>query len=108
MALYEVRHTEIANKLMDDCIFYIAFQFGNSDAVTSLYHDIIETEERLKYSADSIKLCDDAYLAQKGYRKIKLKKHNYILIYQIIENMVFIEAMFHSLQDYENVFKSTI
>ena len=41
-----------------------------------------------------------------GIRKIHISRHRYLWLYQIQEETVYIMAMYHELQDYENCFKN--
>ena len=39
-------------------------------------------------------LCNDSYLARKGYRKLQLDKHEYVILYQVYSNEVHIGGIF--------------
>lgn len=40
-----------------------------------------------------------------GYHRINFLRHRYFMLYRIEENTVFIDDIFHELQDYENKMK---
>ena len=46
--------------------------------------------------------CNDRYLAAKGYRKLALEKHNYVLLYQVRNDIVFVNGIFHMLENYRD------
>ena len=48
---------------------------------------------------------DDKILRAKGYRTIHFKKHQYIMVYTIDGNVVYVEGIYHDLQDYENTLR---
>ncbi len=52
--------------------------------------------------AESLKLCDNERLLQLGYRRIKFLSHRYFMLYRIVDGVVFVDNIFHELQDYEN------
>lgn len=56
----------------------------------------------LKSVAGSLKLCDNSRLKELGYRRINFHSHRYFMLYRIVENTVFVDHIFHELQDYEN------
>ena len=56
----------------------------------------------LERIAGSLKMCENPRLKKLGYRRINFLSHRYFLLYRIAENMVYIDAVFHELQDYEN------
>ena len=52
--------------------------------------------------AESLKLCENPRLQMFGYRRINFLSHRYFMLYRIEEDIVFIDNIFHELQDYEN------
>lgn len=49
-----------------------------------------------------MKLCDNPRLRQLEYRRINFLNHRYSMLYRIVDNVVFVDNIFHELQDYEN------
>ena len=56
----------------------------------------------LKNVAGSLKLCDNEQLRKQCYRRINFLSHRYFLIYRIVDDTVFVDNIFHEMQDYEN------
>ena len=50
--------------------------------------------------ADSFAYCNDTYLADRGYRKIMLSSHDYLILYRVVDDEVQIAGVFHMLQNY--------
>ena len=50
--------------------------------------------------AESFAFCEDPYLRSKEYRKLSLEKHDYILIYRIILDTIYIIGFFHMKENY--------
>lgn len=99
---YKVMVTERAETHLDNIVNHILFRFNNREAAINLLDDIQKTYERLEYAAGAIQLCDDPYLASKGYRKIALESHNYVMLYQIQDETVSVNGIFHMLEDYRD------
>ena len=99
---YKVIVTERAETQLDNIINHILFRFSNREAAINILKDVQKTYEKLKYVAEAIQLCDDPYLASKGYRKIALESHNYVTLYQIRDETVSVNGIFHMLEDYQN------
>ena len=57
---------------------------------------------RFTHVAGSLKLCENPRLRMHGYRRINFLNHRYFMMYRIVENIVFVDNIFHELQDYEN------
>ncbi len=64
--------------------------------------DFEATKESLKHMAGSLKLCDNPRLKKLGYRRINFLSHRYFMMYHIVDQVVFIDNIFHQLQDYED------
>ena len=77
-------------------------QFRNKEAAVSVLDDVLKTYEKLEYVADTAQVCDDPYLAAKGYYKIALEKHNYLVLYQINRDEVIVSGVFHMLENYRD------
>ena len=75
---------------------------GNIQAAQNVLDDYDATVESLKRVAGSLKLCDNPKLRQLEYRRINFLNHRYFMMYRIIDDKVFVDNIFHELQDYEN------
>ena len=64
--------------------------------------DFEDTVELLKHVAGSMKTCDNPRLQSLGYHRINFQKHRYFMLYRIENGVVFVDDIFHELQDYEN------
>ena len=52
--------------------------------------------------AGSLKLCDNLKLRELGYRRIIFLFHRYFMLYRIENDIVYVDNIFHELQDFEN------
>ena len=104
----KVRMTRLAQSQLSRHIGYIKTQFRNSQAAKAVAVDARETQEALLTVAESLNYCKDADLRALGYRVILFRRHRYLFVYSIRNNAVYIEAAYHELQDYENIFKEEV
>ena len=84
---------------------YLLYEKLNPQAAHNVLADFKTTKDKLKNIANSLKLCENPQLRQLGFRKINFTKHNYFILYRIIDDTVFIDAVYHNLQDYESKIK---
>ena len=63
---------------------------------------IQSTESSNKNVAGNLKLCDNLKLRKLGYRRINFLSHRYFMLYRIENDTVYVDNIFHELQDYEN------
>lgn len=99
---YRIVVTSEAEEDLDRFIKYLLFEKENEQAAKNVLDDFVATKESLKYMAGSLKLCDNPRLKELGYRRIKFLSHRYFMMYRIVDQMVFIDNIFHQLQDYED------
>ena len=99
---YRIVVTKDAIEDLDRFIKYLIFEKETMQSAQNVLNDYDATIESLKYVAGSLKLCDNPRLRQLGYRRINFLNHKYFMLYRIVDNIVFIDNIFHELQDYES------
>ncbi|HJD41412.1 MAG TPA: type II toxin-antitoxin system RelE/ParE family toxin [Candidatus Mediterraneibacter quadrami] len=99
---YKVIVSEEAEADLDRYIRYLFAVKRNEQAARNVLEDFEATVKALKNVAGSLKLCDNEQLRKQGYRRINFLSHRYFLIYRIVDDTVFVDNIFHEMQDYEN------
>lgn len=102
---YEIFLTTQAKLHFRQITDYLLYKLENKQAATSVIEDFDKTIDRLSHIAGSLKLCNNIILQSQGYRTIHFQHHRYLMIYRIEESVVYVEGIYHDLQDYENIFK---
>ncbi|MBD5157548.1 MAG: type II toxin-antitoxin system RelE/ParE family toxin [Butyrivibrio sp.] len=100
---YKVVIAESAEKELDRFVTYLLFEKKSEQAVRNLLNDFEATKISLSNVAGSLKLCDNPKLKELGYRRINFLSHRYFMLYRVEENTVYVDGIFHELQDYEKV-----
>lgn len=101
---YKVVITKFAQSQIESYVDYILKTFKSNQAAKDLISDFKDTVKSLSFLAGSLTLLDDSELRKRSIRKINLKKHRYLILYRIVNNVVSVEAVYHVLQDYNNIF----
>ncbi len=99
---YKVAVTRDAEADLDRFIKYLIFEKESMQAAENVLNDYDATIESLRHVAGSLKLCDNPRLRQLKYRRINFLNHRYFMLYRIEDNVVFVDNIFHELQDYGN------
>ncbi len=99
---YKVNITEDAEADMDKFVQYLLFEKMNVQAAGNLLDDFEATISTLAYAAENLKMCENPHLKDLGYRRINFMSHRYFMLYRVEGDMVFVDNIFHELQDYEN------
>ena len=99
---YNVVVTVDAEEDLNQYIRYLLMTKKSDQAAKNVLADFEIAIRSLKSVAGSLKLCDNSRLKELGYRRINFHSHRYFMLYRIVENTVFVDHIFHELQDYEN------
>lgn len=94
--------TKDAEDDLDRFFKYLIFEKESMESAQNVLVDYDATIETLKLVAGSLKLCDNPRLRQLEYRRINFLNHRYFMLYRIVDNVVFVDNIFHELQDYES------
>ncbi len=99
---YKVVVTRDAEEDLERFIQYLIIEKESMQVAENVLNDYDATIESLKHVAGSLKLCDNPRLRQLEYRHINFLNHRYFMLYRIVDNVVFVDNIFHELQCYEN------
>ena len=102
MQQFEVVVTEEAQSQLQEYIAYILNVFGSEQAADAVWVDAMETLNELRIIADSTHNMTEAGFEQ--YKRINFKHHQYAMIYRVEDSTVYVERIFHQLQDIDNIF----
>lgn len=102
---YKVIFTENAMEDMDSIVEYLLFHLRNKQAANHFIDSVENGKFVLSNSDESFQLCLNPRLRSKGYRRLNLDKTKYFLLYRTENSIVFIDGIYHQLQDYENKIK---
>ena len=106
---YGIKITRKAEEQLQRYLEYLIYKKKNMQAAVAVSKDFDETVDSLTNLAGVLRLCEDEDLRRRGIKKIFLKRHDYVLLYRIVKYdgnaVAVIEAVYHTLQDYENLFK---
>lgn len=99
---YKVVVTRDAEEDLERFIKYLMIEKESMQAAENVLNDYDATIESLKHVAENLKLCDNPRLRQLEYRRINFLNHRYFMLYRIVDHVVFVDNIFHELQDFEN------
>ena len=100
---FRVVLTDQAQLDFKNIIHYLLYELKSEQATISVTNDMEHTIKRLSNIAGGLKLCDDPRLRDLGYRTIHFKRHNYFMLYRIQDDIVYVDAIYHDLQNFEDI-----
>ena len=96
---YNVFMTMDAEEDLRNHLLYIAFEKKNLQAAYNVNEDFKETFQLLENVAGIFTEKNDPYFKSEGFSKLHFRKHNYYLMYHLVGNDVFIDHIYHDLQN---------
>ena len=103
MKKYSVVVTEDVQNDLDNFVYYLLVEKLNDQSANALLDDYDETLDELVNVAGSLKSLEDPELME--YRKIRLRRHDYYLLYRLEGESAVVDRMFHDLQDLDKAMK---
>ena len=81
-------------------MYHLIFRLKNKQAAKHLLdcNDVIY--DRLEVNPFQFAECGDLYLARKGYREAVVSQMNYIIIFDVRDDVVNVVGIFHQLENY--------
>lgn len=108
MDSFEVIISPKALSQLNSYIDYLQYTLLNGQAARSVWQDAMETQDQLSKVAQSLPLCQHPLLKRNGYHAINFLRHRYLMLYRIEGQCVYVDAVYHHLQDYGNIFASEL
>ena len=103
--IWRVLATDDVEEDLSEFVQYLLFEKMSEQAAEAVLEDYDETLDELERVAGSLKLVDNPRLAKLGYRRINFKRHRYYFLYRIAGDTAIVDAMYHELQDPDNVMR---
>lgn len=99
--VYKLVITEKAEELLDERVAYLLFKLKNRQAAGHLLDEVSKIYERLMEKPYQFPDCRDQYLKKLGYKEAIITDMNYVVIFRVEANQVYVVGVFHSLENYK-------
>lgn len=98
--VYKTIITERAEELLDQLIYYLLYHLKNEQAAGHLLDEISKIYDRVGENPFQFPECRDLILKSKGYREAVATDMNYLVIFRVEGDTVYILGVFHELENY--------
>lgn len=98
---YKLVITDRAEELLDQLLSHILFKFKNELAAKHLLDGIQQIYDRLEDNAYQFADCRDSFLKSKEYKEAVVKDMDYILIFRIDGETVYVLGTVNQLENYK-------
>lgn len=99
---YRLVITERAEELLDNIVYYLQYRLKSEQAAKHLLSGIEKIYDRLEKNPYQFLECKDPYLKSREYREAVIPDMDYLLIFRIEKDIVYVLGIFHSLEKYKN------
>ena len=99
--VYNLITTERAEEVLDNLAYHLIYRLKNPQAAEHLMDNISNVYDRMEENPYQFPDCRDEFLKSKGYREAVAGNMNYIVIFRIEDNDVYILGVFHDLENYK-------
>jgi plasmid stabilization system protein ParE len=97
---YNLIITERADELFEVLVQHLIYNYNSQQAATHLVNCVSKIYDRIQENPFQFPICKDEYLSSRKYREAIIPDMNYIIIYRVDTNIVYIVGIFHHLEDY--------
>ena len=101
---YKLNITERADEMLDNLVYHLTYRLKNKHVATHLLDCIDVIYDRLEVNPFQFAECRDSYLAKKGYREAVVLQMDYIIIFDVRDDVANVVGIFHQLENYQNKF----
>lgn len=100
--VYNLIISQRAEEHMDNITGYLGEKLYNEQAAFHFVESLSDVFDNLENNPFQYSECKDPYLKSKNYRKAVLLDMNYVVIFRVNEDTVYIAGIFHNLENYNN------
>lgn len=97
---YKLIITEAAEIQLDNLVYYLLYEFQNESAASNLLDYIQKIYQRLEENPYQFPVCNHPLLYQNEYREAVLTEMNYVIIFRIETECIYVVGIFHQLENY--------
>lgn len=97
---YRLMITDRAEELLDERVNHILFKFKNELEAKHFLDGIDQLYDRMEDNPYQFSDCRDSFLKRKGLKEAVVNDMDYILIFRIDGDVVYVLGFFHQLENY--------
>ena len=105
---YNIITTDEMDRLLENCVNYLLNKMQDDQAAKHLLDSVSEIYDRLENNPEIYRISDDLFMRKQGYHEAKIKGMEYLIVYKIVADTVYVLGIFHTLEDYVGKMKVTI
>ena len=97
---YKLIATDEMNRLLEKCTKYLINTLKSRQAAQHLLDGVEKIYSDLEYDPEIYRISQDPFMEALQYREAKIPEMNYMIIYRISGEVVYLLGIFHTLENY--------
>lgn len=98
---YKLIITDRADELIDERVNHLVERLKNRQAAAHLLNGIDKLYDRFEENPFQFADCRDPFLRSRGFKEAVVSDMEYIMIFRIEEDKVYVVGFFHQLENYK-------
>ena len=103
--VYNIISTDEMDRLLDSCVKYLLEKFKNEQAAKHLLDGVSEIYDKLERNPNIYSLSEDPFMKTLDYHEAKISGMDYLIVYKVVADNVYILGIFHTLENYASKMK---
>lgn len=102
---YKIISTDEMDTLLDSCVRYLLNKFKNEQAAEHLLSGVSEIYDTLERNPNVYRVSQDPFMKALECHEAKVPEMDYMIVYKIVNQNVYIMGIFHTLENYADKMK---
>lgn len=103
--VYKNISTDEMEMLLDNCVKHLLVKFKSEQAAEHLLDGVSEIYDKLESNPNIYRLSEDPYMKALNYHEAKVREMDYMIIYKVVDDKVYVLGIFHTLENYAGKMK---
>ena len=103
--VYKVVSTDEMDRLLDNSVLYLLKKLKSEPAAEHLFDGVSEVYSELERNPLIYRISDDPFMKELNYHEAKVPEMDYMIIYKVVDDTVYLLGIFHTLENYASKMK---
>ena len=103
--VYNIISTDEMDRLLDECVRYLLIKLKSEQAAEHFLNGVSRIYDNLESNPNMYRLSEDTFMKALDYHEAKIPEMDYMIIYKVVNDNVYILGIFHTLENYASKMK---
>ena len=103
--VYNIITTDEMDVLLDECVSYLLLKFKSEQAARHLLSGVEKIYDIIACNPMIYRVSNDPFMNAMDYHEAKIDGMDYLIIYKVVDENVYVLGIFHTLENYADKMK---